>query len=283
MNRFEFKKEVLDSDLCPDNFDKIYDEFCRFQDEAIRTLNEFHRVCENNGVRYQLAYGSLLGAIRDNGQIPWDYDIDVFVPYNEKDKLIQVLRKDLDDNYYFYCPEQDEKCRHFIMRLAPKEYKTNWLHVDVFYVIGAPEDAIERNQFAKEMIKFFKLRYFKLVLYKDLPKMKSRIKIFFRKILIIPITVTSITKRMKEICERYDFLKSKICIAQAGGYNNHAYEVKKLWDTMLFKTEIGTFRITRNYDYVLKIMYGDYLKIYPLKNRLDEMLHHYYLLTGEKN
>ena len=134
LNRLEFEQEVLKSDICPPNFEVIYKEFMNFQDEAIKTLNEFHRVCEKNGVRYQLAYGSLLGAVRDNGQIPWDYDIDVIVPYNEKDKLVQVLRNDLSDDFYFHCPEQDEKCRHFIMRLAPKGYKTTKLHKNNSYL-----------------------------------------------------------------------------------------------------------------------------------------------------
>ena len=124
MNSQEFLKEVLNSEICPSNFEIIYKSFLKYQKAAIDTLNEFHRVCEENKIQYQLAYGSLLGAIRDNGQIPWDYDVDVFVPFEEKDRLITSLKRDLDDKYYFYCPEVDSKCRHFVMRLAPKKYRT---------------------------------------------------------------------------------------------------------------------------------------------------------------
>lgn len=282
MNRKEFELEVLQSDLCPNDFKEIYNEFRRYQDEAIRTLNEFHRVCEKNGIRYQLAFGSLLGAVRDNGQIPWDYDIDVIVPYIEKDKLIQVLRKDLDNNYYFHCPEQDEKCRHFMMRLAPKEYKTTLLHVDVFYMIGAPEDEIERSQFETEMQKCFHQRYRKLVKFNDLPNMKSKIKAFVYKMILLPITVNKITKNMKSVCGKFDFSKAKMCITVAGDYKNKAFETNKLWETMLIKTENGTFRITKNYDYVLKIIYGNYQKIFPLENRLNEMISHYNKITGKR-
>lgn len=65
------------------------------------TLIEFHRVCEKSNIEYELAYGSLLGAIRDNGQIPWDYDIDVFVAFKDKERLIETLKKNLMINTIF--------------------------------------------------------------------------------------------------------------------------------------------------------------------------------------
>ena len=122
MKNQEFLEEVLQSNMCPKNFAEIYKEFEHYQSLAIETLREFHRICEKNAITYQLADGSLLGAIRDGGQIPWDYDVDVFVPYEEKDKLIESLRQELSDKYYFYCPEVNKKCRHFMMRVTPKGY-----------------------------------------------------------------------------------------------------------------------------------------------------------------
>ena len=167
MNKDDFEKEVLSSDICPKNFRDIYKEFVSYQKLAMNTLNEFHRVCEKNGVPYQLAYGSLLGAIRDNGQIPWDYDTDVFVPFEEKEHLINALKSDLDSNYYFYCPENNEKCRHVIMRLAPNGYRTEVLHVDVFYLVGSPGSAIEREKYVTSIKRLADSRYEKLVSISD--------------------------------------------------------------------------------------------------------------------
>ena len=93
MTSEEFLKEVLSSPQCPDNFEEIYKEFQKYQKVTMDTLIEFHRVCEKSNIEYELAYGSLLGAIRDNGQIPWDYDIDVFVAFKDKARLIETLKK----------------------------------------------------------------------------------------------------------------------------------------------------------------------------------------------
>ena len=135
MNNKQFYDEVVNSNLCPDGFDEIYRDFRKFQDLAMKTLLVFHQICEENSIHYQLAFGSLLGAIRDNGQIPWDYDIDVFIRAEDRKKLIEALHSQLDKHYYFFCPESDPKCTHSIIRLAPKGYNTAYLHVDVFLKI----------------------------------------------------------------------------------------------------------------------------------------------------
>ncbi len=57
----------------------------------LELLKEFHTFCVQNGIQYSLAYGSLLGAIRHKGFIPWDDDLDVFVDRENYNRLVQVL------------------------------------------------------------------------------------------------------------------------------------------------------------------------------------------------
>lgn len=274
MNMEEFVNEAVAYKDCPPNFKEVYNKFRKYQNEALNTLKEFHRVCEKNNIPYQLAFGSLLGVVRDGGQIPWDYDIDVMVPYSSKEDLINALKKDLDDNYYFYCPENNERCRHVMMRLAPKGYRTEALHVDVFYYVGTPNDEEQRRQFVKEIERVSELHYLRLV--KPIEESTGNIKIMLSickdKIPALFVSVKKLRSKYNELCQSYPISESDICV-EADSFADW-YEIPKeyLIKTELMDTQIGTFRVSSSYKELLTIWYRDYMSVPPIENRIREVV-----------
>ena len=130
-----------------------YNDFRQYQAETIRTFSQFHQICTKHGIPYYLAYGSLLGAIRDGGQIPWDYDIDLWVPYEYAQKLVDALVQDLPQEYYFVTRVHDPAARHHIMRVTPVGYDSEVLHVDVFWLTGLPVDSKAREVIHQKMLR----------------------------------------------------------------------------------------------------------------------------------
>ena len=285
MTSEEFLKEVLSSPLCPDNFEEIYKEFRKYQKITMDTLIEFHRVCEKSNIEYELAYGSLLGAIRDNGQIPWDYDIDVFVAFKDKERLIETLKKELDDKYYFYCPEVNQKCRHVIMRFAPKGYRSEALHVDVFYYVGTPNSVEERKLHIEQIKRTAHTRYCKLVNCKEEAggNVKKYIRLMLDKMKYSMKKIEDLKNEYEKLCQMYPIDKSDYLVSADVFADWYEFPRILFEETELFHTVDGTFRIPKQYAELLTLVYKDYMNIPDLDTRIREVMTHFNYLKFMEN
>jgi len=77
--------------------------------EVLTIMDEIHRVCEKNNIKYALIAGSALGIVNYKGFIPWDDDIDVCVERKDWKRFVDALEKDLSDDFYFQCFEKDKR------------------------------------------------------------------------------------------------------------------------------------------------------------------------------
>lgn len=81
----------------------------------LEILNEFVGLCEKHDLRYYLVGGTLLGAVRHQGFIPWDDDIDVAMPREDYDKFAEICREELGKDYFYQSPETDP---HYFLTYA---------------------------------------------------------------------------------------------------------------------------------------------------------------------
>ncbi|MBR0153389.1 MAG: LicD family protein [Lachnospiraceae bacterium] len=277
MTSEEFLKEALAWDECPADFEETYKEFQVYQGATAKTLAKLHRVCEKNQVNYQLAYGSLLGVVRDGGQIPWDYDVDVLVPYAEKEKLLEALRKDLGSEYYAYSPDLDPRCRHMIMRLAPKEYRTEALHVDVFFLIGSPEDEAERRAFARQMADISEKRYGKFVnlIEESMGRPRRFASLLLkRKLPALFASVGKIDRTYRELAEKYPLEGSSYYVTADTYADWKDYPAELMKETEVVETGYGPIRVPVRREELLALLYGDYMSVPPLQRRIHEVKYH---------
>ena len=281
MNREQFISEVNSSGIELENFNQIFNEFSGYQNKAMIILKAIHNVCEAEGINYQLAYGSLLGAIRDGGQIPWDYDIDIFVLGEERDRLISALKNGLSDEYFIDSLEINKDCGHVISRVTLKGFDSRFLHVDIFYVMGTMKsDNEDLKRMVKECALLYKAKSFNFMdkgtasKREMLVMLKYKIKGLFKK-------KQAIWKRYKEIVIKHTINNCEnVCSADRFS-DWYDFSPSFFMDTRLIKTENGEFRIPVEYEKMLKIIYGDYKKIPPLEERLKELMRHYRFLQSD--
>lgn len=123
----------------------------------LEILQEFHQFCHRENLRYSLYAGSLIGALRHQGFIPWDDDIDVLMPREDYERLFHLYRTsphpaylELNDSRtrpgYFY-PFMKLEDTRTIMIGKGKERVRIGLHIDIFPLDGMPKSLIAANAY----------------------------------------------------------------------------------------------------------------------------------------
>lgn len=121
----------------------------RLQAHLRKMYKEIETVCDRHGLIVMLAYGSVIGALRHKGFIPWDDDIDLFMPREDYDKLINVFAHELPPNYKIFAPNSKngpiyrfakviDTSTRFITPGADRSLETKGVFVDIFPLENAP-------------------------------------------------------------------------------------------------------------------------------------------------
>lgn len=101
--------------------------------EILEMMDEIHRVCEKNNIKYCLIAGSALGICNYKGFIPWDDDMDIAIERKDWERFLKALETDLSDKYYYHCFEKDK--RYNILIPSMKIRKKNTYIQEVNYLL----------------------------------------------------------------------------------------------------------------------------------------------------
>lgn len=248
-----------------------FDRFKEYQSLMLDVLADFHRVCMKNGIQYFLAYGSLLGAVRDGGQIPWDYDIDTWVHFEDKDRLFCALEKDLCKDYYFVCHYFNNSAYHRILRITPKGYNSEILHVDVFWLSGASEDSEINRRQQKITTIIRKVSFYKYCDMRFIGKPDSVLQIYYIKLkkLLSHFVPDSI---LDVIYDKYASIPSRK--SKMIKDNDMLYVSADLFcENKLITLSNGMLlQVPKRYEEILSSLYGDYRRYLPLEARIREFI-----------
>lgn len=269
MNAKEFETELIDFER------KQYKKFQKYQDIAFNTLVQFDRVCRKNHIPYYLAYGTLLGAVRDQGILPWDYDVDVFISYEDKDRIISALNKDLSKDYYFCCAETDVKCRHYFIRVCENGYDSSAMHVDVFFLIGAPDSEAAFRKKSVLIEKVCKARYAKLVNAKieSMGRKMSYLRLLLYKIKHRFSPIVALNRKYTVLCKADLHGTGYLMTADSFAVEKR-YKREWFARTIEIKTRGESFFAPAAYDEILCATYGDYMRYPSILSRATEYRNH---------
>ena len=91
-----------------------------YQNELLKILKDIVSFFEKHEIDYSLSGGSILGAIRHKGFIPWDDDIDINIPRRSYNKLLEIFETELGESYYFQTPKSNPELGLLVTQIRKK-------------------------------------------------------------------------------------------------------------------------------------------------------------------
>ena len=237
--------------------------------------------CEKNGIKYWLEFGTLIGAVRHGGYIPWDDDIDIGMLREDYDRFLASFNE-TNERFKVYSVENNPDFPFpfaKVFDLTTALYEPNreigtrlCINIDIFVFDNLPDN--ERT--VKKM--YDKRDLFRALNYKRNPTGKPKGN-FFRRTLIRALQIALkvfpknyFNRKMAENSKKYSNTPSDN-IGNFVGWKRISAP-KNLLDSVIdVKFEGRTYKMPVGYDEWLRLFFGDYMQLPPVE---EQVTHHMY-------
>lgn len=256
----------------------------KLHDLELMIAKEVKRICEKNNIKYYLIAGSLLGAVRHGGFIPWDDDMDIGMLRADYDQFIKVCEEELDKRFFLQTWDTDSeypmpyaKIRlrgtHFVEAFSESANMNNGIFVDIFPYDNAPDSILLRKA---QGIKYFtcsRMLWIKKGMGKNI-KAESRMKNLKYTVFSLVSNLFSYDntkKYFEHTLRKYNKKDTKgIVIAYDSGSSSYeSIIIKREWADQCecVKFEQESFNAFSKRDEYLSYIYGDYMRLPPPEER----------------
>lgn len=256
--------------------------------ELLNMLKEFDKICSENNLRYSLAGGTLLGAIRHKGFIPWDDDVDIVMPHPDYENFISIV-KEKYYNDYTIADIRENTCATLFVKFckigtklvevanAGTSFNSNFF-IDIFPVENTPNNLKERAKIGKKFNRYRKMllcaisyKYPSTLLKQAAKESKILRKEYSKKRFLGFLACLYGYKRLIAKLDKLSRYKEKgdyFVIPFGARYYDFELYKSDYFDKLIDADFEGCkFKISHRYEEYLKLMYGDYMKLPPVESR----------------
>lgn len=249
----------------------------QLQMTELEMLIEVDRICRKYDIKYSLDGGTLLGAVRHNGFIPWDDDADVVMLRNEYNKFYKICKRELDKEKFFLQEYRTDgryrwgysKMRRngtIFLREGQEHVKCNQsVFIDIFIYDNVPDNVILRR------VHLFVCYCIRKSLYSEVGRKNSKtqfLRWWYELLYKIPRNVWFYL--INRIARKTNMKQSKLVRHMTYPYRKECrYGLpRECFDEYIEKKfETHEFKIFKEYDLYLSRLYGDYMKLPPVHMR----------------
>ena len=251
-------------------------------------LVKVHEFCAENNIDYYLGYGTLIGAIRHKGYIPWDDDIDIGMPRPSYDKFIKLFNGKIDNlyvispelNWNYYAPYANICDNRTVLDEATTSHRgiEVGVKIDVYPIDGVPEDEQEylicKNN-VKRWNRILTLKRDKVWFVRN-SRFVIKILHFAEKFIYLFVPYSYIQKQIHNQAISHKFENSKYVDEFVFGPKNTRIEREVFESYIDVEFEGYMLKTVKEYDKFLRLGYGDYMKLPPINKQVSHHNFHAY-------
>lgn len=244
-------------------------------------LKQVHDFCEKNELCYYMAYGTLIGAVRHGGFIPWDDDIDIWMPRSDYEEFFarfnsgcaefaKAINCDTDSAYYLPFGKVYDTRTSLIEKVAGA--REIGVYIDIFPLDRLSSDEALNASVRKKIQFMRKLMSIKVCPTHNMRKGYRRTVHAILSRLPLGINANRCSRRINALSRSLDDAASNTYAAvsntDAKGIQRN-YDEKWLRERVMLPFESEMFYAPAGYDGILKYIYGDYMKLPPEEKRVS--------------
>lgn len=254
-------------------------ELAQIKQIEVQILDTFVSFCEEHDLTYFLAYGTLLGAVRHKGFIPWDDDIDVTMPRPDYQKLLQLWPK--QGRYLLLECRHDKSYPYPFAKLCDDNTRIEeagvvnpyemGIYLDIFPLDGIPGTPEESRRTLRRFETLEKCRMYSEMppesLFKDGQKSNFSRKLLWH--LLHAVGAPRFSKWMDRAAKKYGYSDS-----QYGGLLMTRFSYREIYplsilnETTKLEFEGKWYTAPADYDQILTLLYGEYMQLPPEEERV---------------
>ncbi len=246
-------------------------------------LKEIDRICKKHNILYWMEGGSMLGAVRHHGFIPWDDDLDIAMFRNDYNRFLEIAPKELNENYFLQTHQTDPEYPLFFAKVRKnntfideRSYEELNIHkgifVDIFPVDKMPLQMpkIKRFCFSLRTLYLFYITLERRVNTKT----TDRFFILFKMIrfFLFPVSLCKeyFRRKFEKKLQKYNKMKNEIYVGSLTVVQFMKWVYKKEWfkNFKSFRFEDMDVLIPSGYHELLTNVYGDYMTPPPKEKQI---------------
>lgn len=250
---------------------KDYEKYRKIQLIQLEMLKEVDRICKKHNLQYYLSGGTLLGAVRHGGFIPWDDDLDIFLVRKDYDKLAQVMDKELDKRMFYQDWHKEKGYPYNFAKIRMNKTKFvqselmqcdmhHGIYIDIFPLDNAPNDKSACLSHLKKVQRLKTLLAVSYMSFKKGGKYRSVLQCILIALVKTFFSQQQIHKKVEKEVLKYNFVE---CDNYAAKMSRFA--LKEVYPKSWFeKIEYVDFEGLKcpapsEMDAMLTMLYGDYM------------------------